>query len=634
MISPHRIIQQFTPTVSLVKCLLEVNHTERAKEVAKFITSAFANINQHLDTCVSCYIRLGNANWLQSLISDIFEAPVITSEANLSKKYLLGTLISSPVILELVTSSELGKSTMDMLVTNQLTLILNELSSTLQIGQQKTISDEACILEFSSCLMFVGRLERDSYIPVNKHLFLIQQIVEQLKIQQLLDLLIEFLKSNEQRSTVGKHRFLFNSLLSRMKSEEVPVMLRRESILEATQLLQSEDKLSLRSFLEQVRLCEISGSWDCKFKFELFDTLINSPGIWDGLDSISKSTILDTCTTIVSLGIVHIGQLLDSSSPEGVLISEILVCVKFFFLAEKNRFGVMTDNGNVFLHLLSKLPLSLLMRLVLDIYVFESQINIKKSHNCLVWYRDLCRLVFSGDFTAFVKKDQVENVFLCLLWVADHQLWDLFSNKVSTVVKKSFIQIYMNCLLNNVEIQQGLVDSDFAFAAFSRIVKGWTEQSNSWKEPTFTWKQPNVVVNGHPKLQAFLRSPETSMNYQNFTSVIEARRFADNLLEQSKNHSGVDGFNIAVSSIGGIHCRIAKNFRYYVKIHQTQLEMYHSFQENFDKFLELWLNLSKDHIVSDVEIVEQSVSTSEDEVLILPSTKRFRSEIDVVEIRS
>ncbi len=104
---------------------------------------------------------------------------------------------------------------------------------------------------------------------------------------------------------------------------------------------------------------------------------------------------------------------------------------------------------------------------------------IKQFTNCFVWYRDLCKLFFDRDFVSVVKKDEVENVFRCLLWMEDDQLWELFSTKVSLLAKKSCILTFMTCILQSVEIQQGLVDSPSAFAAFVRILEGWVEQSKS-----------------------------------------------------------------------------------------------------------------------------------------------------------
>jgi hypothetical protein len=632
MISPHRITQQFIPTVYLLKYLLEVNCTEGAKEVGNLIASSFANIHQHLDTCVSCYIRLGHAERLQSLFSDIFRAPVIDFDDNFSKKNLLEILISSPVIWELATSSELGKSTLSVLAMYQLILLRDEPASTLR--RQNTTPGEAFLPELLSCLKFIGRLESNSYPVDSKYMSTVQPLLDQLEIQQLLDVMVDLLNSNEQPPTIGILRFISKVVVSRMKANQVPDMLRRESILEAVQYLnRSEDKLLLRSFLEQVSSYEITGSWDNKFKYELFDDLIYSSGIWDGLDSTSKLIVLDTCTTLVSVWIVCICRLLDSSSPDKgeVSNSQIFECVKLFFLAEKNRFGMMTDNGTVLQHLLSKLPLPQLMQLVLDLYLSdsESQTNIKQFTNCFVWYRDLCKLFFDRDFVSVVKKDEVENVFRCLLWMEDDQLWELFSTKVSMLAKKSCILTFMTCILQSVEIQQGLVDSPSAFAAFVRIAEGWVERSKSWKEPKFTWKQPNAVVNGHPELEEFSRSPLKSMS-QYFTTVKEARLFADSLLEESKH-----GFNVTITPIGkkSVHCSVTKNRSYHINVYQNILKAYRSFKEKFDKFLELWQNLN-DRILSNVVIKPSVVtgSSSDDDILIFSPAKRCRQEIDVVDL--
>lgn len=44
--------------------------------------------------------------------------------------------------------------------------------------------------------------------------------------------------------------------------------------------------------------------------------------------------------------------------------------------------------------------------------------------------------------------------------------------------------------------------------------------------PPFTWNQDDAVINGHPQVQAFLRGPNQTMKYQEFTNIAQARSFA------------------------------------------------------------------------------------------------------------
>ncbi|EFX76053.1 hypothetical protein DAPPUDRAFT_107356 [Daphnia pulex] len=192
----------------LVGYLLEVNCAEGAKEVGNLIASSFANIHHHLDTCVSCYIRLGHAERLQSLFSDIFRAPPFDFEANFSKKNLLEILISSPVIWELATSSELGKSTLSVLAMYQLILLRDEPASTFKVRRQSTTPGETFLPELLSCLKFIGRLERNSYPVDSKYMSTLQPLLDQLEIQQLLDIMVDLLNSNEQPPTIGILRFI------------------------------------------------------------------------------------------------------------------------------------------------------------------------------------------------------------------------------------------------------------------------------------------------------------------------------------------------------------------------------------------------------------------------------------------
>ena len=111
---------------------------------------------------LKCCVRLGNVGKLNRLTSNI--CLPLTSKSNL-KNELLENVISSPVMLQLVLSSELGKTAVASLVNAQLELVKNQFSAPQEHQRQKPL-----LKSLSSCLLLAMMLEKESLVSLSTSL--------------------------------------------------------------------------------------------------------------------------------------------------------------------------------------------------------------------------------------------------------------------------------------------------------------------------------------------------------------------------------------------------------------------------------------------------------------------------------
>jgi hypothetical protein len=80
---------------------------------------------------VSCFLRLGNGQWLETVISNVCREPTVSESQTfiLMKKDLIEKLITSPVIYQLATTSELGQSVMIPIICGSFLPLVEEKST-------------------------------------------------------------------------------------------------------------------------------------------------------------------------------------------------------------------------------------------------------------------------------------------------------------------------------------------------------------------------------------------------------------------------------------------------------------------------------------------------------------------------
>ena len=516
--------------------------TSTLKEIYRILSVVFDFYNPILNNIVvevmGSYIRLGNAEWVESLITAISLCPVGPGFPAM-KKNLLKKLISSPVMKELATSSQLGTHAMILLFKNHFVLLVEELSPSTREEDGMCLT---VLSELSSCLKVFIKLKCESISINSTHKSEIPFVLlEKLEVRQLLDLVIDVLSDDQCSSNSEVSSMMCKSLFAVMKAEKVPAMLHRKPILDAVKYLNRlEDKSLIEFLLKHVCAKEIFGSWDRRFKYELFDNLISSSDIWNTLNSASKLIVVNSCTSLVTLWIMDDCRQLESAVPAENL--QIFCCVQLFFLIEKNGFGVVTTNSIIFEQLLSKLSLSQLMNLLLDFYEseIESQPSFKQFAAGLNWFQKLCRHVFSLDFVSIVNiESRVEHIYACLLLLEDEQCWLHFASQLCESGEKG--KVFIEHVVRSSVTRQAVVNSSLGLPALTQIMDCWITNSSK-KPPPLTWEQPDAVFESNAALQDFLRSANPSIFYGNFQSRKRAVEYAHLLVEK-----GITGnFNVEV----------------------------------------------------------------------------------------
>lgn len=420
---------------------------------------------------IFCYSRIGNAEWLQSFLSNVVRAQVTSEKSNdLPTKTLLQKVISSPRILQLDLSSDLGESLMKVLVDSQLTLNIHQLTTIL------------IDVWYDTSPIFLRRLP--STVTIISH---------------------------------------FCSVIILRLKKNTTEMLSQRRILEVIKICIELGNASLtKSLLKQV--CAKISTWGNREKYSLFVDLIFVSDVWGALSSKSKLITMQTFSSLVPTLIMGMCRPCPASKSP-IRIEVLFNCINFFILIELNGFEIEPKiNAQTFEPLIAKLPVSLLMELVLQLYKSEAKKsqNIKTLPVCFNFYRDTSRLFFTLEFVPLVSSRTATPILDCLLWLEDEQCWQSFALSVSAASPSFFLRVF----LEDLAIQRALKDSCPAVAAFLLIVDNWSLKSASWKEPLFSWNQPKAVLPDHPEVEAFLHSSLKSMTYKKFTRIAEARDFA------------------------------------------------------------------------------------------------------------
>jgi hypothetical protein len=530
---------------------------------------------------VSCFIRLGNTEFLQSLILKMCQVPDKVPEGiHVRNQNLVEKIVSSPAIWELATSSEEGRSTMASLVDHHLTLLTHQLSAFEDDGNAeqvtppdkiKNVADQEAVFRnnlwpcgLSPCIWFLMEIQQH-YDDEDSHCLPIRVraewktslILAKLCAQQLMQLLIDVLK--EHSGYLNKHLLSFGTFrtcrlfFSRMK-DNVTVMPRRETVLELVnwfiQASESDDSL-VQFILEQVCTLEKLGTWSYQQKYKLFEMLVSSPEVWIKLDSGSKLLVLKSCVDVVIM--------CNDFSQNSSILSD---CVRLLFLVEKNQ---PPDGPSIATHIftqfLTKITTSQLMELLLDFQLSEKKDpNITNVPAYAEWYFIAYRIFFKQDFVSFVKstEENAKKILKCLFWLNDFACWEYFELQLCQSFPSEEGNLFLKAVVNNEDLREVCLNTPFALNAFRRILDHWIQCSNPQKELPFTWRQPHAVLSDHPRVEMFLRSSQECMTYANFHDFSEARLFGEGL-ERSGPENGFSVRAFPGEKGKYAYCEIIKN---------------------------------------------------------------------------
>jgi hypothetical protein len=601
---------------------------------------------------ICCYFRIGNEELLQTLISKIFHVPANPGEnQSHSSEEALKKVISSPLILELALSSEIGLSVVLSLVDKQLISITSKLQKILHgeaqppayVNRLYQQNETQLLLSLSSCLRIVIRVEKNSCYSTAQRSSSISSLLSKLNAQQLTTVLNDIFKSSSRHlkkpsSTIIRQ--ICDLLISRLNSK-TSFMLSKSTFLQTVKALIEVNDESLTQTLF-TQFCEKDGigAWSKQNKSGLLREILSSSEVWGKLDSSSRQLIMKTCASLIHSRIAEIIKSLNSltgstttqnQSLRKLAIEGIVDCVQLFFWGEKNRFELEQKiTSEAFQPLIMKLNSSVLLELVLQLYKSESDArpNIKKFPICMDWYRTICRILFTVEFVSLVNLDVATRIVNCLLWLEDEESWKQFAQSVC----KNFLfirgNLFVQIFLKDHSIQRALKDFAPAFAAFVHIVDHWAQRTEKLKEPIFSWQQSNAVVPNYPEVQAFLRSPQESMAYMNFGGIAEARRLANSLnaLGQSNN------FSVSVTTSGSgknSRCDIVKNRNHF----ERRARDFFSRKAELIELVKLRNRLGQE--IAQAEQLAAAITSTPvatDEVCVVPPPKRPKLDIPVIEL--
>ncbi len=557
---------------------------------------------------ICCCFRTGNAELLRSFLSNIVRAHIAFKENKTRSETLLEEVISSPEILNLDLSSDLGEIFMEVLVDSQLTSMKKETSAPCDPCAYGYF---LLSTKLSLCFQLVIQSGKNSHLVDPRRGKLIASILAQLNVNQLTNIFTDLLKTNSKLlkacpSYTTMISLIGNSLITKFKKDEAKVLSRRK-LLDVLDIFIESGVASLtQPFLKQVCANEEAGTWSHQEKYDLFAGLFSIPRVWEILDSKSKLIIMKTCGSIIQTWIVDIEKFSKRN--------EILNCIQFFFLVERNRLkNERTIDAQLFAPLIAKLPLSSLMDLVLQVHQSEVKTipNIKNFPACFNFYRHASRLFFTMEFMPLVKDDGAIRILNLLLWLEDEQSWQSFAISVSTAFPSTSTNLFLRLFLKNLVIKQALTDSSLAFAAFASIVDNCSQKSASLKNPPFSWHQPEAVVPNHPEVEVFLRSNQESMTYMKFTGIADARHFATYLMRGSKN------FSVSVTTSGAgknSRCIITKTRKHYEEINQP----FFTSKSELELLVKLREHLGQEQL--------KTKRVTADEVSVIPPPKRTKVE--------
>ncbi len=437
---------------------------------------------------ICCCFRTRNKELLESFLLNIVRAHVSSKENETPSKTLLEAVISSPDILNLDLSSDLGEILMEVLVDSQLNSMKKKTSGP---GDPCAYGYFLLSSNLSSCIRLAIASGKNTRILDARRAMPIAYILEKLNVHQLTSTFTDLLENDSKRlkacpSYSTMISLIGNSLVSELKKNARDILSRRTLLRVLDIFIESGVAALTQSLIKQVCANEETGTRRHQEKYSFFAGLFRTPHVWEKMDSKSKLIIMKTCNFITQNWIIDMSRSITEPATEKLPeLKEILNCIQFFFLVERNRLkNEPTIDAQLFEPLIAKLPVSSLMDLVSQLHQSEVKTipSIKNFPACFSFYRQASRLFFTMDFVPLVKDEEAMRLLNLLLWLEDEKSWQSFATSVSTAFPSTSSHLFLRLFLDNPVIKQAFTVSNLAFGAFATIVDNCSLKSVKLRE--------------------------------------------------------------------------------------------------------------------------------------------------------
>jgi hypothetical protein len=591
---------------------------------------------------LKCFILLGNPKWLESLLSKMINVP--DQEGTIA---FLKQLLSDQSLWKLATSSELGKTSLESILNRYSTLLLNTaIEKKVQPPSNFKWNKNGSLLlsSVTKYIQFVMKVKRNPKLADLQPIPSISLLLCQMNFDKMLYILDDFHTSSSKRLNTYPCYFdmvreICKALVSAMKKSNV--MQQRNAVSKmARYFLNFLEKSLSQSLLKEVCVIEAAGCWPLNFKYAFFLDVISSTEVWGKLDSDTKLYILNTCATLIESWIIEECKALDRYSwikktQEEFKNDQLSSLAQFFFLIEEHRFDPKQTNiiGSFQPHL-KKLPRHHLRSFMLDLHksIITTMPCVKKIPVCLILLTEVCRHFTDRHFLSDnLSEEDYDKIVNCLLLIDDALSWERFADEIcSSQVIADDNQPFQLTLLNNANIQEAIVKSPLASAAFIRIADNWISRWKSVAEPSFTWSMPEAVIPNHFEVQKFLRSSKTHFICDRLRSLQHFREFKEDLDQTGP----LMKFSVSVSDWNPMdkNCRLEKTTEY----HKSVVESFRRLTSEMDDVLEFRQSLSRNLAAAQStgkrQLKSVSSSSTSDEVIILSPPKRNKPNIPVLDL--
>lgn len=613
---------------------------------------------------LKCYLDLKDEYLVQSLTEKICTLRSSTLEPSFpNDNQLLETILQSAEIWELVSMSQLGKTTLANLVIARVSHVVSMMDMpvvvrTNEVNFQRCESARPSLImqppqenmrtTLSTCVRQVFNLERKNALNRQQGTKTLSSLYSKLSLEQLCHLVLDL---RELEGSILKENSSTSSLFVELcqllvdKSKESMPQVPHEVIIKVVKsFIWLGDVMLVRSLVKQICLAGSGGSWDPADKNKLLETILSSPDSWGELAPGSSRLVRDSSTALIGAWIVGLCRILDQVSSNATLErttdglrSKIAKCVDIFIRTEKSQ--PRSDQPSIatfFTLLLSKLSLEKLCHLIVDLHKIdaaEPSGSILKISPCSKIYRDMCRLLVSKDMSSVIKSFGflVTEVWKCLLWFGDEDIFKTLSAKILEAFLPSQENPVVAKIVGSSELRQLVRTTSHGRAAFSLFLDQRINRLKAMTKPFLSWDYPYAVVPGHPEVEAFLRSSHKSLMYNHFSTFAAACKFAIQL-------SGTkDGYSIHVNpeKVGKhFQCKIEKLLSRNALLNNERNEL-EDFLVNLREFecTDSRPNQLQLMASSNVPIVslKREMVDEEDEIRVVQPSKRSKEEPTILD---
>lgn len=623
----------------------------------QFLTETVSKERIMIIKLIELYVRLGNRESIQTIISCVIESPY-------SDSAFVEFISQSSIIWDLATSSELGKLVLTSLMDHLIYSLKKDGTSMESISKKNVCTyyggTNATVLStrFSSYLKFLLKMEENPELANPNRMKTLVSKLKTWNFKHITDILFDTVKLRSERKNKRPNNLLviqlfFQLILPRLREEQTTFL--PGVVLELMRcFVQYLDQSSICELIDAIciRVSKIPSNRQ-EISINFFVELIEST-FWNELQYpaklqivITSATMIETCIAVYSFDPTQdIYHIFTDIYPQAIPTEQLTVsCLQLFFFIEKNR----KDDGNVkdlapgLLNLFSLQPLAAQMESILNVFLLEVSAvpNIKKFSTCIDLYRKMLSLALNQDFLIlFTKEDTnlIANLLKCLVWVSDEEAWQSYSSRICQS-PSSTVQSRLNeTLSQHPAICRMIANSPPALKAITRITEYAEVEYENISEPTFSWHQPLAVLSEYPEVEEFLRSGSESFVYANFQSINEARHFATTLRQLQVSNK----FSVSTRTDGKgkmTRCVIKKTHDYHESLKETVasirsvlsqlIVLKGTIQLQRDSTSDSSSNQTVNTVISDAD---SSSVAAQDDVLIIPPLKRPKLDIPIVDI--